>query len=290
MRRAWLVALVLGGSALADPRPMSTGSSPAPVTSEQVALVSERLSIDVTRKDAAVDAQLHLKNGGAATTLQVGFPCVKDLSDEIAGLGCATKIEVSIGGKRVAAKQKNAHWIWSMHFEAGQEVDLRVTYRSPLVNDRYETPFLGMGALHYQLTTGAAWAGKIDSLHMEVRLPTDAIIGVSPAGAARAHGMLTWDLKDVEPDRDLVVLVHPIFLGRYAGVLKAETREELVKKLESGDYAKDKLAAVAAEWQKQMPEILRYAHWFVHVTGGWLPDFTDDEIRATTEESLRLMR
>jgi hypothetical protein len=262
MRAAVLALVSLGASASADPMPMSAGDQPAPSTSAEIALAREELTIDVTRTEARVRAVLHLENRGPAARIPVGFPC--DAGDEpgLAGLDCRTKIQVVVDGKKVAAKKKRAHWVWPMRFAAGQKVDVEVSYASKLRNDRYEQGFSGMGTLYYRLATGARWAGPIGELSMRVTLPTDAVAHIAPPGYTREPGVVTWSLRDLEPTSDVALLFHP----RY-------------------------LAASARELRANADEIARFATFFQEVARGklGLPAPTEAEVRATVEESAKLM-
>ena len=262
MRAATTALLLVAGTAAADPMPMSAGDAPAPSTSTEIALAREELTLDVTRSEARVKAVLHLENGGPATQLTVGFPCDAGADPGLAGLDCKTKIRVLVDGKGVTPKRKKTVWVWPMKLAAGQKVDVEVSYASKLRNDRYESPFSGMGTLYYRLATGARWAGPIHELRMRVNLPTDAIAHITPAGYTREHGAVIWDLRDVEPDRDLALLFHPMYFGR-----------------------------PGAELRKDVDEIVRFATFFQEVARGklGLPAPTEAEVRATVEESAKLM-
>lgn len=294
--RAPSLLLLVSATALADPSPMSAGGVPAPSTSTTVALAREVLTIDVGLTAATVEAAMTLENRGPATRLDVGFPCDPGLDPGVAGLDCRTPIAVEIDGKRVAAKLRKTrggkHWMWSMRFGADSRVSLIVRYRSKLMNDRYETPFFGMGTLHYRLATGASWAGPIGELTMRVDLPSDAIVHIAPAGYAREHGRITWALKDVEPAQDLAVTVHPMYLGRAGGgVPGARDRAGFAAAIAAGKVEKDTLLGVAAEMRAQLPELVRYARWFHDVAGNklGLPEPEEADVRACVAASIALL-
>ena len=291
MRVAVLALVSLAASAFADPMPMSAGDQPAPSSSTEIALAREELTIDLSRTEATVKAVLHLENRGPAARLTVGFPCDSGEDRGLLGLDCRTKIKVRVAGKSVAAKKTKGHWVWPMKFTAGQKVDLEVSYASKLRNDRYESPFMGMGTLYYRLATGARWAGPIGELDMRVNLPTDAIAHIAPAGYTREPGAVVWKLRDVEPDGDLALLFHPIYLGRAASALPAKNRDEMLALVAKGDFKRDELVAAAKEQRANVDEIVRFATFFQQVARGklGLPAPTEAEVRATIEESAKLM-
>lgn len=255
---------------------MSAGGLPAPATSTTVALAREELAIDVDLKSAAVKAVLTLENRGPATRLEVGFPCASGVEPGVAALDCKTPVAVAIDGKKVAAKLRKTrggkHWMWPMQLAADSRVSLTVSYRSRLYNDRYDTPFFGMGILHYRLATGASWAGPIGELEMRVDLPTDALVHIAPAGYTREHGRVTWKLAGVEPAEDLAITLHPMYVGRAAVSPDARRR-------------------VAGEMRKELPELVRYGLWFHDVAGKklGLPAPVEADVRACVEQSIALM-
>jgi hypothetical protein len=289
--RAAAIVLLCCGSAAADPMPMSAGDVPAPSSSTEIALAREELTIELTRKAAEVTAVLFLENRGAATSLPVGFPCDAGEDPGMLGLDCKTRIAVRVDGKKVAAKKKGAHWVWPMRFTEGQKVKLEVSYASRLRNDRYENAFMGMGTLYYRLATGARWAGPIGELSMRVHLPTDAIAHITPPGYRREHGAVIWELAAHEPDQDVALLFHPMYFGRAAWALPANTRAEMLQKIQKGDFKRDKLLAAAREHRERIDEIVRFAEFFQDVARKklGLPAPTAAEVRATVEESVKLM-
>jgi hypothetical protein len=291
------LTLLLGPSvAAADPTPMATGSIPAPARSTTIALAREELQIDVNRREARVAAVLWLENAGPATRLEVGFPCDAGLDPGIAGLDCKTRIAVLVDGKKVKpalrrTAGKTRHWMWPMRFAEGQTVKLEVTYASRLRNDRYKTPFLGMGTLYYRLATGASWAGPIGELTMQVDLPVDALVHISPPGYTREHGRITWKLEAYEPTEDLAIIVHPMFLGKAAHALPAENRADMVAAIASGKVNRDAIRRVAHQMREELPELLRFASFFHRVALAklGLPEPTPPGVQACVEESIALM-
>jgi hypothetical protein len=293
---AVLASLFAATAALADPSPMSAGGLPAPATSTTVALAREELTIDVGLTAAAVKAAMVLENRGPAARLDVGFPCDAGLDRGVAGLDCKTPIVVEIDGKKVTARlrktQGGRHWMWPMRFAADSRVSLTVSYRSKLMNDRYQTPFYGMGTLHYRLATGASWAGPIGELSMRVDLPSDAIVHIAPAGYTREHGRISWTLEDVEPAQDLAITVHPMYLGRAGGgVPGVKDRAAFAAAIAEGKVKRETLLKVAGEMRKELPELVRYATWFHDVAGKkiGLPAPEEGDVRACVEASIALL-
>jgi hypothetical protein len=262
-------------AATADPLPMSAGALPAPTQSSQVALVREDLRVRVSAAKAHVSARLRLANGDArATSLLVGFPCEAGLHPGVAGLDCKTRIAVRVEGKKLTPKRKGNHWVWPMRFSAGQAIDVEISYDARLRNDRYKDPFLGMAVLHYRLTTGAAWAGPIGALTMQVEVPTEAILHISPPGYTRDKGQIRWELENHEPSEDVAILFHPVYLGRYANARTPEQRTHL-----------------AAEMRGKVPDLVRAAKRLHAVTGKelGLPDPREEEVQRVIEDSARLI-
>ena len=274
---------------------MSAGGLPAPATSTTVALAREELSIEVDLTSAAVKAVLTLENRGPATRLDVGFPCESGVDPGVAALDCKTPISVAIDGKKVTTKLRKTrdgkHWMWPMRLAADSRVSLTVSYRSRLHNDRYATAFFGMGILHYRLVTGASWAGPIGELEMRVDLPTDALVHIAPAGYTREHGRVTWKLAGVEPAEDLAITVHPMYLGRAAGGIRAKDRAVFAAAIAAGEVEKDALRGVAGEMRKELPELVRYGLWFHDVAGKklGLPAPAEADVRSCVEQSIALM-
>lgn len=255
----------------ADPMPMSAGLLPGPLGKTEIRIAREDLDIELTRKESIVSAKIDLENPGAGARLQVGFPCEKEL-DGIASLACQTPIAVTVDGKPLKTRRAGKAWVWPMRFAAGQHVALEVRYRAPLRNERYDDPFSGMGALHYRLVTGAAWAGPIGELHMRVRLPTEAAVWITPSGFTRERGVVSWDLKDVEPSGDLAIFFAPRLVAR-----KAQTPEQR--------------GALAKELRAGLPELTSWASTLHAVTRKELalPAPTEQQVRETVEASAKLL-
>lgn len=282
MRSSLVILLVLGlfgGQAAGDPRPMSAGAHPAPTTSTQVALVSEDLTIRVVGSEAFVRARLSLRNLGGKTNVVVGFPCEGRLDPDVAGLDCRTRIAVKRDGKKVATKRKGRHWVWPLRLGAGAETELEIAYRAPIRNPRYKDPALGVGLLHYRLTTGAAWAGPIRELRIRVELPTETLLHIAPAGYRRSRGVIEWHLRDVDPRDDVAIVIHPYLNSRYARAVKR------------GKEGASELRALAAEITQHKDRLVKQARILHRAMGKklGLREPSTDEIARVVAESARLI-
>ncbi len=285
MTRALLLLLVPAVAA-ADPHPMASGASPAPAGATDVALTNETLTIAIDLRDASVTAAITLVNKGAATTLDVGFPCATgDAAGQI-DVPCKVPLTVTANGKRVRTAKVNAkaHWTWKMTFAANESVALVVSYKAPLINPRYSVPAEGMGLFTYRLTTGADWAGPIGKLAIEVDHVDDALLYVSPAGYQREAGKLTWSLDNVEPTEELVIMPAPYAGMRFLGALRGKTAAEMKKTLAAGDYKKADIDAASkalgedvAQWPQTIAKL------------GGVPAPSPERIKAVTAESVKLL-
>jgi hypothetical protein len=218
--------------AAADPHPMSSGATPAPTTDAQVAMSAETLAIAIDQRAASVKAAVTLANPGAATKLVVGFPCAVGDDAGAIDVPCKIPLTVTVGGKRVnATKRKTSksvhHWTWPMKLGAGASVELVVSYRAPLVNERYTVPAYGMGLFTYRLTTGARWAGPIGTLRITVDHMHDALLFVAPAGGVRTPGRITWQLDGAEPTEEVILIPAPMAGNRLAQQIGGRTASRL---------------------------------------------------------------
>lgn len=292
----------LAPSALADPQPMTGGASPAPTDSADIAMLEEQLAITMDLRSAAVRAEITLENRGAATALEVGFPCALGESAGAIDVPCTTALAVRVDGKRVAAKKRKqspklANWVWPLKLGEKARAKLVVSYRAPLRNDRYSIPAAGLGAFTYRLTTGARWAGPIGKLVITIDHLHEALLYVAPAGYQRSPGRLTWTLTDHEPTEEVVLMPHPMAgldLARALGALEPKRRgkrtpvEHLRARLDSGDYARADLEAVTARLREHggafaeewLPTISRVAG---------VPAPSPERAAAVLAESLRIL-
>ena len=231
-----LLLLLVPTIAAADPHPMASGASPSPGSTTDVALTQETLTIAIELRDASVTAAITLVNKGAATTLDVGFPCSSGDSAGQVDVPCKVPLTVTANKKPVRTTKDKSHWIWKMKFAANESVDLVISYKAPLINPRYDVPVDGMGLFTYRLTTGAQWAGTIDKLAIEVDHANDALLFVSPAGYQREPGKITWTLENYEPTEELVIMPAPE--ADVAFAFGGKTIADKRKQLANGDFKK----------------------------------------------------
>lgn len=227
------------GRATADPAPMSSGASPAPVDDAQVAMLTEDLAISMGVATADVVADMMLENQGPATALVVGFPCATGDDAGLIDVPCRTKITVKVDGKKTRVTRRKgdtadtSHWTWKLKLADHQKVRLVVSYRAPLINDRYTAPAKGIGMFSYRLTTGARWAGPIGKLTIKLDHMNDALLFISPPGFQRTPGQITWSLDNYEPTAEVLYMPVP---GPHQ--LLGKTAAEVGKRLAQGDFKK----------------------------------------------------
>ena len=264
MRAALAVLLLLLTSvAAADPQPMTSGGQVAPTTSTEIAIAREDLAIDVGFEEMEVDATLILENRGEAKALDVGFPCDVKPGPLVTGLGCQTRLDVSIDGRPVTQRlvktgATTRNWVWPMRFARGQSVRLEVHYLSPMHNDRYERGVDGMGSFYYRLRTGASWAGRIGELNMVVTVPSEGLVNVEPAGYVRTRGTLTWHLTDFEPESDLVVDFGVYYASLYVAIVGGDRPyADFVRARDADDFSARRMTSLAQRWRAQADAIYR---------------------------------
>lgn len=294
LRSAVLVCgVVLSPAAHADPHPMSSGSTPAPATDANIAMVAETLTIDIGLRAATVRAAVTLENRGEATALVVGFPCAVGEDAGAIDPPCKLPLAVTANGKKVRVATKKtkiqSHWTWPMKLAAAEKVELVVSYRAPLVNERYTVPASGMGLFAYRLTTGARWAGPIGTLNITVDHMHDALLYVSPAGGKREPGRITWQLEDHEPTEEVLLIPYPRIGMDVATRAGAKTSAELRTKIAAGDVEKAKLDELVKEMTEDGPKMAK----------DWLPTISRvskvplpaaDRVEATIKESIELVK
>jgi hypothetical protein len=288
---AALGILAAVGTAAADPHPMATGANPAPTTDAQVAMKSETLTIDMAVASANVKAVITLENQGEATKLVVGFPCAYgDTAGQI-DVPCKVPLKVTLRGKKIKATKKKASktdgfWQWPMKLAAGEKVELVVSYKTPLYNDRYGVPAAGMGVFTYRLTTGARWAGPIGKLDITVNTLHDALIYISPAGYKREPTTITWSFTDYEPTEEIAIMPVPqVGLMLTEGKTAAESRE----RVKAGNYKKATVEKVIAMLSEKDSSIRGEWPALIAKFGG-IPTPEPDRIDAVIAESTKLLQ
>jgi len=292
VRAALAVAiLTAAGTAAADPHPMATGANPAPTTDAQVAMTAETLTIDMAVASAQVKAVVTLENQGDATKLVVGFPCASGDTAGQVDVPCKVPLKVTLRGKKVKATKKMASktagfWQWPMKLAAGEKVELVVSYKTPLYNDRYDVPAAGMGIFTYRLTTGARWAGPIGKLDITVNTLHDVLIYISPAGYTRTHNTITWSLTDYEPTEEIAIMPVPeIGLMLSGGKTAAESKAWL----KSGKYKKSTVERAIEMLTKKDSSMTTDWPPLIAKLGG-VPAPDPDRIDAVIAESVKLLQ
>jgi hypothetical protein len=285
------VLLALTAAAAADPHPMSSGANPAPTTDAQVAMTAETLTIDIGLHKAAVKAVITLENQGAATKLVVGFPCAKGEDAGQIDVPCKVPLAVTVRGKKVKVAKKKSkagtHWQWPLKLAANEKVELVVSYKAPLVNDRYGTPAFGMGLFTYRLTTGARWAGPIGKLDITVEHMHDGLIYVSPAGYTREPGRLTWSLTDHEPTEEVVIMPSPMAGNMLAGAIGGKSSAEAREKIAAGDYEKQDVEQAIKD-MKDKGGMMEEWPAMISRLGG-VPAPAPERVDAVVAESIKLL-
>lgn len=287
------ISITLQASATAaDPHPMSSGATPAPTTDAQVAMSAETLTIAIDQRAAAVKAAVTLTNPGPTTRLVVGFPCAVGDDAGAIDVPCKVPLRVTVGGKRVKATKRKTgkavqHWTWPMKLAAGASVEVIVSYRAPLINERYDVPAYGMGLFTYRLTTGARWAGPIGTLRITVDHLHDALLYVAPAGGVRTPGRITWQLDGVEPTEEVVLIPAPMAGNRLAQQIGGRTAAEAAARIAAGDYRRADVDAAIAALRGSDAELERWLPTISRVAGLTTPP--TDRARATIAESIALL-
>ncbi|MBK9032188.1 MAG: hypothetical protein IPL61_12865 [Myxococcales bacterium] len=205
---------------------------------------------------------------------------------------CKIPLTVTVGGKRVkVTKRKTSatvrHWTWPIKLAAGASVDVVVSYRAPLVNDRYRVPAYGMGLFTYRLTTGARWAGPIGTLRITVDHMHDALLFVAPAGGTRTPGRITWQLDGVEPTEEVILIPHPMAGNRLAQQLGGKTAAEAGARIAAGDYARADVEAAIAALRDSDRELDDWLPTITSVAGLATPP--KDRARATIAASIAVL-
>ena len=288
-----LCGVVLSPAALADPHPMSSGSTPAPTTDANIAMVAETLTIDIGLRAATVRAAVTLENKGDATSMVVGFPCAVGEDAGAIDPPCKVPLAVTANGKKVRVATKKtktgSHWTWPMKLAPSEKVELVVGYKAPLVNDRYSVPASGMGLFAYRLTTGARWAGPIGTLNITVDHMHDALLYVSPAGGKREPGRITWQLTDHEPSEEVLLIPYPRIGMDVATRAGAKTSAELRTKIAAGDVEKAKLEELVKEMTEEGPRMAK--EWLPTISRvSKVPLPAMDRVNATIKESIDLVK
>lgn len=256
-----VVLLVARASSVhADPFPMSAGTAPRPLKELSVAIEKEDLVIQITLEKMRVAAQLQLHNRGEKPSqFDVGFPCNPQWQEGVVGLSCAIKPTVKVAGKPVPTtlrqKPGASQWVWAMRFRPDERVHIEVSYVVPIKNSRYSTPFFGANAFYYQLTTGARWAGPIGALNIEVTLPVETVLQISPRGYVRMAGKIRWSLQDYLPTEDVIIRVEPMDTMRYLELHHARSSSALQRARQARTFDATGLHRLAEKWRSAVDKL-----------------------------------
>ena len=218
---------------------MGDGATVYPITSSQVQLASETVIITHGGPDESapgsrrmswrVDATLHFRNLGGPTTVQMGFP-FGPLGGDIDWSNPRERDEYDphfrtwVDGEETPTTLKQAEpdsgllrlnrevvYAFPVDFAGKQVRTVRHTYR---VGGSASSD--GSGDFTYVLTTGALWAGRIDTATVRVIVPVGAAADMDIVCPhehdARREGdqlVLEWRWRDLEPDFDLKIASLP---------------------------------------------------------------------------------
>jgi hypothetical protein len=174
-----------------------------------------------------------------------------------------------------------------MKLAAGETVELIVSYKTPLYNDRYGVPAAGMGIFTYRLTTGARWAGPIGKLDITVNTLHDALLYIAPAGYKREATTITWSFTDYEPTEEVAIIPVPeVGLMLTQGKTAAESRE----RIKAGKYKKSTVENAIESLKRQGTES-GASDWLALISKlGGVPAPDADRVKATIEESIKLLQ
>ncbi len=299
VRNLLVIVLIVtsSGSAMGDPHPITLGADPRPTTQSDVVLAREDLDIEIRLRHVLVDASFRFENKGPAQKLDVGFPCAAGKWAADSGLTCRDRLEVRVNGRKVRVgrtknKAKEHFRNWKMHFPAKASTELRLRYRTSIVNDRYSIPLAGMSLLRYRLVTGAMWAGPIGELNMRVTVPPDTLALIRPLGYQRAVGRVEWKLTNYEPREDLVIGFPMSAVSDFLHLYRAKKWRALKRNLASVKPATADIQRLAQSLLKpaeHLPRFIREQYMRLRPRpGGGPPE--PREIRGVLAESAALLR
>ncbi len=270
--RVMIVAVLGGGLPVVaradDSAYRGDGVTVYPVTNSDVQLTSEDVVITLEGKDETapgryrlpwrVDATLNFRNLGGPTKVQMGFPYrvagdvnihprrPEDLDYVDPHFRTwVDEVETPTVRKEPGASTSPLHeeheWVYTfpVEFTQGQTRTVRHRY---WVGGHSTSD--GSGHFTYVLTTGALWAGKIDSALVRLMMPAQAARSCDEIcpheHSARRDGdqiILEWRWHDLEPDFDLEIVTLP-----------ASIREATVDKLPNEAWRYGQLEPCEARW------------------------------------------
>ena len=181
-------------------------------------MVSEKVDVQLALSSPKVRCEFVFKNEGPATTVKMGFP------EGYGGVDMDWRDKTAFGSFRSwvdgkAAKTKfvpgdpqghgdyQAWHVKDVHFGAGQTRTVVNEYESGFGYDS-----MGGISFAYVLRTGASWKGKIGQARITVDVsgvPSHYSISLSPQGYHKEGDVVTWVLRDFEPNEDIGVYMMP---------------------------------------------------------------------------------
>lgn len=190
-----------------------------------VRMVSEKVEAVLTRDMVAkVRCTFVFENQGEATTVKMGFPedsegegqkqYIKDFKSWVNGEPVETELVEDKSNNLFIYK---GWFVKDVHFEAGETLTVVDTYTGGVGRN-----VDGHNWFRYVLKTGASWKGTIGSVEVSVDVSDfmrrSNIVSLSPAGYSRKGGVVKWNLKDLEPNEDIsVVLISNVMVSFYDG-------------------------------------------------------------------------
>jgi hypothetical protein len=224
---ALLCALALPSSALANDGVMGgAGADLIPMKTAEVSMMSEDIQLTYDADYWHVEADYVFLNSAAKeVALQLGFPEYRCEEDEIDCVAARSfhfeDMTTTVRGAPVRHRKgrvKGQHawapklgnvWLFDMKLAAGEEVQVRHTYRLPASYDSS-----GGRSTRYVTRTGAQWAGPIRHARFRIRIPLQAVDFIGPDQLQRtsvativvAERKLTevlYEVRDFSPEYDL---------------------------------------------------------------------------------------
>ncbi|MGV3614350.1 MAG: hypothetical protein ACO1SV_03350 [Fimbriimonas sp.] len=173
IQKALLVLGVTVATALAAANDGWVGSGGTPKLMKghlTVRMLREKVRIHVRRDRVTVDAEFWFRNGGADTTLRVGFP---DESTDPTGEPVLKKFRSWVDGRLVktrfeAGERADGWHVKSVTFPKGRTVHVRDRYEVPIGNGRLGPKNRFVDYVSYTVHTGSSWKGTIGETDIQV--------------------------------------------------------------------------------------------------------------------------
>lgn len=223
---AWVSLAAPTATANVAPDP-SWAMHPSPVEPTSVEMRSESIRVVLEPDQARVKGSYVLRNPGAATTLEIGYPDIGDTRgshvpevhhEYIRDFVARVDGEDVVTEHRVLGEPgRYVVWrVWPLHFDAGQTRTVEVafvtdtTVNADLMPRAYATetrPKLKrkdeLRSFWYVLETGAGWGGTIGEARIVIDARGHGVRAVEPLGYEFWGSTLSWVVTDFEPDADM---------------------------------------------------------------------------------------